>query len=79
MENLKLIDEIEDVEVEEKREAFEIDSLSGADWCFERLKGIKANLEERKAYAEEEIKKYKNILRLKKRRLQMIFNTSKDF
>ena len=66
MENLKLIDEIEDVEkseeVEEKREAFEITSLSGADWCFERLKGIKANLEERKAYAEEEIKKYKEYI-----------------
>lgn len=66
MENLKMIDEIEDVEkseeVEEKREVFEITSLSGADWCFERLKGIKANLEERKAYAEEEIKKYKEYI-----------------
>lgn len=46
MDNLKLIDEIEDVEeAQDKREVFEINSLSGADWCFERLKGIKANLE----------------------------------
>lgn len=66
MENLKMIDEIEDVEkseeVEEKREVFEITSLSGADWCFERLKSIKANFDERKAYAEEEIKKYKEYI-----------------
>lgn len=42
MENLKLIDEIDEVEeVEEKREVFEITSLSGADWCFERLKAVK--------------------------------------
>ena len=66
MENLKLIDEIDEIEdveeVEEKREVFEITSLSGADWCFERLKGIKSNLEERRAYAEEEIKKYKEYI-----------------
>ena len=59
MENLKLFDDIDEVEEVEERKAFEIKDLAGADWCFERLKGIKANLEERKAYAEEEIKKYK--------------------
>lgn len=62
MENLKLIDGIEEVEEVEERKAFEIKDLAGADWCFERLKGIKANLEERKAYAEEEIKKYKEYI-----------------
>lgn len=59
MENLKDIDDYET----EEREVFEINSLSGCDWCFERLKGIKENLDERKAYAEAEIEKYKEFIK----------------
>lgn len=61
MENLKLIDEIDEVEeVEEKREVFEITSLSGADWCFERLKAVKKQRDELVEYADEQIAKYEN-------------------
>lgn len=59
MENLRVVDDYE----AEEREVFEINSLSGCDWCFERLKGIRETLEERKAYAEAEIEKYKEYIK----------------
>lgn len=56
MENLKLIDDIEEVE---EREAFEIKDLAGADWCFEKLKAVKKQRDELVEYADEQIAKYK--------------------
>lgn len=63
MENLRVIDDFENDVEAPKREVFEITSLSGCDWCFEKLRSIKASFMERKAYAEEEILKYKQWLK----------------
>lgn len=57
MENLKIFDDIEEVE---EREAFEIKDLAGADWCFEKLKAIKKQKDELIEYADDQIEKYKN-------------------